>query len=69
MGFYAAGGFGAKKGGVDELGKLRSGAQRNGAILTFFFFLSGAARTAGGGLSASVMRHDLIIAKNGLKRL
>ena len=26
MGFYAAGGFGAKKGGVDELGKLRNGA-------------------------------------------
>jgi hypothetical protein len=33
--FYAAGKCGAKKGGVNDLGKLRSGAKRNGAILTF----------------------------------
>jgi hypothetical protein len=26
-----------KKGGVDDLGKLRNGAKRSGAILTFFF--------------------------------
>jgi hypothetical protein len=32
--FYAAGKCGAKKGGVDELEKLRSAAKRNGAILT-----------------------------------
>jgi hypothetical protein len=32
MGFYTAGKCGAKKGGVNELGKLRSAS---GAILTF----------------------------------
>jgi hypothetical protein len=36
--FGEAGKCGAKKGGVDELGKLRRGAKRNGAILTFFAF-------------------------------
>ena len=41
---------GTKKGGVDDLGKLRSGAKRSEAILTFLFFPSfGRARTAGGG--------------------
>jgi hypothetical protein len=34
-GLYTAGKCGAKKGGIDELEKLRSGAKRNGAILTF----------------------------------
>jgi hypothetical protein len=34
-GFYPGGKVGAKKGGVNELGKLRSGAKRNGVILTF----------------------------------
>lgn len=33
--FYTAGKCGTKKGGVDEWGKLRSAAKRNGAILTF----------------------------------
>jgi hypothetical protein len=33
--FYTANKCGAKKGGVDGLGKLRSGAKRNGVILTF----------------------------------
>ena len=35
VGFYTAGDCGTKKGGVDELVKLRSEAKRNGAILTF----------------------------------
>jgi hypothetical protein len=35
VGFYPAGKCGAKKGGVNELGKLRSVAKRNGVILTF----------------------------------
>jgi hypothetical protein len=29
-----------KKGGIDDLGKLRSGAKRNEAILTFGFLKS-----------------------------
>jgi hypothetical protein len=33
--FYTADDCGAKKGGVNDLGKLCSGAKRNGAILTF----------------------------------
>jgi hypothetical protein len=33
--FYTAGKCGTKKGGVNDLGKLRRGAKRNGAILTF----------------------------------
>jgi hypothetical protein len=33
--FYTAGTCGTKKGGVNGLGKLRRGAKRNGAILTF----------------------------------
>jgi hypothetical protein len=32
--FYPAENCGVKKGGVNELGKLRSAAKRNGAILT-----------------------------------
>jgi hypothetical protein len=35
MAFYPAGKCGAKKGGVNDLGKMRSVAKRNGAILTF----------------------------------
>ena len=37
--FLERGSSGTKKGGVDDLGKLRRGAQRSGAILTFFFSL------------------------------
>jgi hypothetical protein len=33
--FYTAGECGTKKGGVKDLKKLRRGAKRNGAILTF----------------------------------
>jgi hypothetical protein len=33
--FYTVGECGTKKGGVNDLGKLRSEAKRNGAILTF----------------------------------
>jgi hypothetical protein len=35
--FYCAESAAHKKGGVDDLGKLRSGAKWNGAILTSFF--------------------------------
>jgi hypothetical protein len=33
--FYTAREYGTKKGGVNDLEKLRSEAKRNGAILTF----------------------------------
>jgi hypothetical protein len=36
--FYTAKNCGAKKGGVNDLGKLRRGAKRNGAILTLLTF-------------------------------
>jgi hypothetical protein len=48
-GLLNCGKFGTKKGGVDGLEKLRSGAKRNGAILTFFFFPLGEVQTAVGG--------------------
>jgi hypothetical protein len=40
-GFHPAGKCGARKGGVDDLGKLLSEAKRNGAILTFWFLPGG----------------------------
>jgi hypothetical protein len=48
-GFFTAGERGAKKGGVDGLGKLRS---VSGAILTFWFFALGEGGDPDGGAAA-----------------